>query len=594
MKIRLALIVKDDKIERELQDIVRAFSSRICYDRNFTQGIKLDTSIVDNELKVLIKYPFNKPPLSSDCQANDNQHSSIQETDNKQFDNSIATNFKKSNSSTIVNVEENISNDLSDNNIVTASIQENNHIQELDYNQTESSNATAYKHINSNIDATSIHENNPILKNHNLKTQEDNVIKSNDDSLKEYTFSYNLSKSELLNLKKTIKEYSKIALYTFLCSITDITLPYGSLTGIRPTKLYYDMDNEKIDTRNLIDKYKVSEKKYNIIQEIVNAQAGIYNKEREKINLFINIPICISRCSYCSFVSSIRSQLKEDIIKQYIDCLIMELEDFYKLYNSSDIRSIYIGGGTPTALSEMELEQLLKSIDIKRHTEFTLEAGRPDTITDKKLDIMSRYSVNRISINPQTFNNNTLKNIGRLHSVEDTIKAYNLASEYGFIINMDMIAALPSESTQDFSLSMDKLIKLKPHNITVHTLALKRGSSLKTHLYDNNQDDNAHHMTDYAYNCLKNAGYKPYYMYRLKNMSGNLENIGYAIDGYQCVYNVDIMEETHSIYAIGAGGISKKITDSSIERLSESKDIYYYLNNYDNLRERKKKFFTNL
>ncbi|MCI9291676.1 MAG: radical SAM protein, partial [Clostridia bacterium] len=224
--------------------------------------------------------------------------------------------------------------------------------------------------------------------------------------------------------------------------------------------------------------------------------------------------------------------------------------------------------------------------------EYTVEAGRPDTITRAKLDIMKKYGVSRISVNPQTFNQNTLDLIGRSHSVDDIYKVYGMAREYDFDINMDLIAMLPGESLQDFVFSVDKAISLAPDNITVHTLALKKGSALKVGGYDNAGFELADAMVDYAREAVEKSGYLPYYMYKQKYMSGNLENVGYCRQGKECIYNIHIMEEVSSIIANGAGGISKRIFDGErIERLANPKGIDVYLQRRDKMIADKEKFF---
>lgn len=399
--------------------------------------------------------------------------------------------------------------------------------------------------------------------------------------------------------KRELKHFAKRKIYDAVSRALDVSLPYGSLTGIRPTKLFYDIEKNGENPESvLLNDYMVSPRKVELIRSVIEGQAEIYATQRHKVDLFINIPICPTRCAYCSFISIERNKLRGGIVEAYIDRLVLELEKFKTQYTGRKIRSIYIGGGTPTVLTEDELSRLLvaiKGTKFFNDTEFTVEAGRPDTITSAKLDIMREYGVTRLSINPQSFNQRTLDAVGRAHSVEDIYRVYELAASRGFDINMDLIAMLPNEGLDDFCHSVNCAIELLPANITVHSLALKRGSSLFAADYDFRSGFVvASTMVDYAADRLGEYGYHPYYLYRLKQMSGGLENTGYARTGKACVYNIDIMEETHSIYAIGAGAISKRILpNGKLVRFADSKDIHYYLTNFDEILEKKVDFFSN-
>ncbi len=387
------------------------------------------------------------------------------------------------------------------------------------------------------------------------------------------------------------KRLAKLKIYEILSSLTGITLPYGSLTGIRPTKLYRESNrNAEYFEKTL----HVSKEKTKLIDSIVKEQSGLYVCNDKLVDIFINVPFCTTRCSYCSFISAEIGKVKK-YIPSYVSDVIKEIRDVKRWINDLEykVRAVYIGGGTPTSLDTESLESILKECDFENE-EFTVEAGRPDTITRDKLEIMKKHGVTRVSVNPQSFNDKTLAAIGRNHSVEDILRVYREAKTYGFIINMDLIAMLPDEDLADFKYSVDKAIELDPHNITVHTLSLKRGSKLRESSYERDMSALAGEMIGYSAVSLKKAGYKPYYMYRQKYMSGNLENTGYAKDNTACLYNIDIMEESLSIVANGAGGISKRlyVNENRLERLANPKGIDVYLDRIDAIIENKRKFFS--
>lgn len=398
-----------------------------------------------------------------------------------------------------------------------------------------------------------------------------------------------------LIIKRTIKRLAKRDLYRLLSRIHNIKLPYGSLTGVRPTKLFYDLNDEFSDAEAiLIDEFDVSEEKARLISRVITGQKGIYNVDTNKVDLFINIPFCASRCAYCSFISAEIGK-NADLLDKYVEKLSIDITKALILLNQKQkkIRSVYVGGGTPTSLSDKHFAKLLNLIS-NTAQEMTVEAGRPDSITRGKLDIMKECGVSRISINPQTFSDKTLKLISRNHNTESIYMTFEVAREYYFDINMDLIAMLPEEGLEDFVYSVNEAVRLRPENITIHTLALKKGSKLKYEEYDNTMGEMAEQMINYADKKLSESGYLPYYMYRQKYMSGNLENTGYTLYGKQCVYNIDIMEETHSIVACGAGGISKFVVGDRIERAANVKDIKVYLERFDEMMSRRERLFENL
>lgn len=396
--------------------------------------------------------------------------------------------------------------------------------------------------------------------------------------------------------KSELKRLTKIMLYDILSDITKTTLPYGSLTGIRPTKLYHELLESGKDAFEYFTNYlRVPEEGANWIKRICVNQQNIYSHNDNEVDFFVNIPICLSRCSYCSFISAEYSKIKK-WITPYVEQLVREIEFSAKLIEELGVkvRAIYVGGGTPTSLCENDFAKVIGAISKIECDEFTVEAGRPDTITLDKLKIMANNKVSRISINPQTFNDKTLALIGRNHSSEDIFKVYGEARKFDFDINMDLIAMLPQESFEDFCFSVDKAISLDPDNITVHTLAIKKGSNLKLADYDNKIEILPKQMIDYSKKSIISSGFEPYYMYRQKYMSGNLDNTGYAKPGKACVYNVDIMEETHSIIACGAGAISKRVwsAENRLERLANPKGIDVYLQREAKLLADKKIFFS--
>lgn len=401
------------------------------------------------------------------------------------------------------------------------------------------------------------------------------------------------STSEIIELRH-YKRFAKKTLYKVLSRISGIELPYGSLTGIRPTKLYYDLENEGFNpVEELSDYYMVSSKKLELITGIIDTQKGIYGYGTG-YDAFANIPVCPTRCAYCSFLADTVSHSKK-YLPEYADNLARDIATQFDM-NLGKRRSIYVGGGTPTSIPDNLLAKILSSFKANGE-EFTVEAGRPETLTENNVKILKDMGVTRISVNPQTFKEETLRKIGRAHTLADIYRAYELADKYGFDINMDLIAMLPDESVSDFANSVDKAIALNPANITVHTLSIKRGSKLNEEGVKSATGGFVAEMVDYAYNALTNAGYNPYYMYRQKHTCGRLENVGYAKKGKACIYNIDMMEETHTIHASGAGAISKKVYPPSdcgevrIERLSEYKEIKGFNERIEEIIDKKYKFF---
>lgn len=404
---------------------------------------------------------------------------------------------------------------------------------------------------------------------------------------KEYGFENSHPYRDETEFLRYEKRYAKLSLYNALSDYLGVSLPWGALTGIRPVKFAY---NEGDEWRKVMrDEMHVSEKKLDMVSRIIDSQKGVYDKTEGNCDLFISVPFCPSRCLYCSFVSNEIG--KEKRLEEYVYALCREIRAALPLIKN--LRSVYIGGGTPVSLPLDLLERILQTVG-KVDCEYTVEAGRPDCIDDATLTLLKEYGVTRVCVNPQSFSDKTLALIGRKHSAKDVIDKFALAKKYGFIVNTDLIAGLTGETFEDFKRSIDIAARLSPENITVHTLSLKKGSILKESCERLNAGD-IEKMVDYAAETLISNGYAPYYTYRQKYMAGNLENTGYTKSGYACVYNVDVMEEIADNLACGANGVSKKLFDGGerIERYGAPKDIKTYIDKIDEIISRKNKLFAN-
>ena len=377
--------------------------------------------------------------------------------------------------------------------------------------------------------------------------------------------------------------------------------PWGILTGVRPAKIASALikggNGITKSKRILRDEYFLNPQKAALAVSVASLEMKLLKKATPDLcSLYISIPFCPTRCSYCSFVSYTTPRLLS-LIDPYVEALMTDLDDTFDTIEKLGLKlsTIYIGGGTPTTLTEFQLEKLLSKIssrvDTETLSEFTLEAGRPDTITKEKLDVAKRYGVTRISVNPQTLNDDILREIGRRHTTEDFFNAYKIAKESGIKdINVDLIAGLPGDDFRNFSETVDKIIELDPTNITVHTFCVKKASdALKnnSNIYSVSGGD-AVKCVSYAQIKTKFAGYKPYYMYRQKNTVGNLENVGFAKEGHEGLYNVYMMEETQTIFAVGAGAVTKLVSKSEngdapkrIVRIFSPKYPYEYLREYE-------------
>ena len=373
--------------------------------------------------------------------------------------------------------------------------------------------------------------------------------------------------------------------------------PWGILTGVRPAKIASSLLSDGrgiLKTKRILrDEYFLNHQKAALAVSVATTEAKLLKKiDKNTCSLYISIPFCPSRCSYCSFVSYTTPRLLS-MIDDYLDAMLDEIDDTFNVINTIGLKvnTIYIGGGTPTTLNPEQLRRLLtkvnEKVDVSTLLEFTLEAGRPDTITKEKLDVAKELGVTRISVNPQTLNDDILKDIGRKHTKEDFFRAYRIAEESGIRdINVDLIAGLPGDDFKSFSETMDGIIQLAPTNITVHTFCVKKASDVlrnNSGIYSLSGGDAAKSVA-YSQLNTKFAGYKPYYMYRQKNTVGNLENVGFSIEGHEGIYNVLMMEEVQTIFAVGAGAVSKlvdykgpKSNQTRIKRIFNPKYPYEYL-----------------
>lgn len=403
--------------------------------------------------------------------------------------------------------------------------------------------------------------------------------------------------------KRNLKRAAKTALFLLLSRWENRRPPWGSLTGIRPTRLMYEAMEQGMSEAQaqkwLTEEFFVSPSKASLLGEIIAMQRGLITPPADTFDLYIGIPFCVTRCAYCSFASGEIGNGK--LTQPYVEALKREIALSAALMRELGmrLRAGYVGGGTPTAISCAQLDEVLcYAMDaFPGAVEWTVEAGRPDTIDREKLRMLKRHNVTRISVNPQTFNDETLRVIGRAHTCEDTLRAFRLAREEGFDhINMDLIAALPGETIHDFRRTLEIVTNLAPESVTVHSLAIKRSSKLHERLTveggAHNQADaeGADEMISLARETLRAGGWRPYYLYRQKYMAGNLENVGYARPGHACLYNIGNMEETARVLALGAGAISKWLfaRQRRIERAPNVRNIEEYIARVEEMVDRKR------
>lgn len=396
----------------------------------------------------------------------------------------------------------------------------------------------------------------------------------------------------------------ELMLFSLLVEATGYRPPWGILTGVRPAKLMTKLCEEAGKQKAcsyFVDELQVSEDKAALALRVAEIEKPIIDLSTEKsFSLYISIPFCPTRCSYCSFVSHSNEKAKK-LMPDYVRLLCREIEMTGEIVRQLGLtlESVYMGGGTPTALDadllRLVTDAISANFDLSRCREYTIEAGRPDSITKEKLEVIKNCSAGRISINPQTFNDAVLQEIGRRHTSQMTKDSMVLARECGFDnINMDIIAGLPTDTPESFENTVDTVLSFSPENVTVHTLALKRSSTLVTEDKRRGDGETANQMLHIACEKLSRNGYRPYYMYRQSKCLGNLENIGWAKDGYECLYNVFMMEECHTVLAVGAGAVTKLKNPGSneIERIFNYKYPYEYMNGFSEIEKRKERILS--
>lgn len=412
--------------------------------------------------------------------------------------------------------------------------------------------------------------------------------------------------------KLTIKENIKHSLYSYLSKKTGIKPPWGTLVGIRPTKIALSLIKEGKSEEEILRHFEyhslTREDKAKLCIEVAKVEENLVNKESSNISIYVGMPFCPTRCLYCSFISDTISNCK-NIVEDYLKALTYEIETISKYVKDKklNVECVYFGGGTPTSINNQQFELIMNKIYnsfVKGNNvkEFTVECGRPDSITNEKLNTLKKYKVHRISINPQTMNDKTLKLIGRGHDSKEVIDKFNLARKLGFDnINVDLIVGLPGEGKNEFVHTCEEILKLKPDSLTVHGMSLKRGSDLHKNILNNihmkvAEKEELITMHDASLELSRQLNLKPYYMYRQKNMVGNMENVGYSKIGKECLYNVEMIEERQTIIAIGANAVSKIIflEEDRLERFPNIKDVREYIKRIEEKVEHKIKFLDEL
>ncbi|MBX7295959.1 coproporphyrinogen III oxidase [Clostridium chauvoei] len=445
---------------------------------------------------------------------------------------------------------------------------------------------------------------------HELKFVEDGeyIVNINENNIEfKYKDFYNNIK-----ISENIKEDIKRIIFLALEEITGDHYPWGILVGIRPSKIALKYLQEGKSEEEIIkifkDKYLASEEKARLCIEVAKTEENFVNKREESISVYIGMAFCPTRCFYCSFAANPIGGNKK-LVSPYLDALTYEIREMKKYIEERNlnIETVYFGGGTPTSISNDEFENIMKEIynafiHGKNVVEFTVECGRPDSITEEKLITMKKYNTTRISINPQTMNDDTLSMIGRGHTSKDVVEKFNLARKLGFKdINMDMIIGLPGEGLNEAKYTANELLKLSPDSLTVHGLSLKRASIL----YENfilkkgiqiKQQVELASMYEESRNLAKSLNLKPYYMYRQKNMVGNMENLGYSKEGKECIYNIQMIEDKQTIIALGADAVSKAVflEENRIERFANIKDVREYTKRIKEMVEGKQKLLDSL
>lgn len=403
-----------------------------------------------------------------------------------------------------------------------------------------------------------------------------------------------------LEEKRQLKRLIKRCCYQLMRTQTGRRPAWGSLTGIRPTRVYYqqmEAGKTRDEAREAIrDLFDLADEKIDLLDEILDVQEGLIDRDPRNCDLYIGIPFCTTRCSYCSFSSG---EIGDGhLVEPYLEALFHEIEACAIMAREMglNVHTCYFGGGTPSSLTTNQLDRLIAHTlkHFGPFTEFTVEAGRPDTLSKEKLSMMRSHPITRISINPQTMNDETLVRIGRAHTAQQVVDTYALARSLGFDdINMDVIAALPGENYDLFAKTLERVSALKPDSLTVHTLAIKRSSRLHQQGY-HQQEKDVQRMVELGRECAHHMGMRAYYLYRQKYMAENLENVGYSSPDKVCRYNIDNMEETTSVLALGAGGISKSVMrqEEKIVRAPNIANIEQYIARVDEMIERKRNVFA--
>ncbi|RXI49069.1 coproporphyrinogen dehydrogenase HemZ [Clostridium tetani] len=428
--------------------------------------------------------------------------------------------------------------------------------------------------------------------NYTISVEDDYINIKGINNNKKYLIDESIPKKD--NVKKSI--------YLYLKDETKKSFPWGTLIGIRPSKIALSLLSENKSFKDILDylnkNYLTSKKKAQLCIDVARREETFVNKSDKSISIYIGMPFCPTRCLYCSFTSNPIGKNKK-LVEEYIKCLSFEIEEIKKYIDKKDltIETVYFGGGTPTSVDNHEFEYIMEKIynnficnrNVK---EFTVECGRPDSINKEKFKIMKKYDTTRISINPQSMNNDTLKVIGRSHTVEDVIRSFNEARELGFYnINMDIIVGLPGEGLSHIENTYKKILKLKPDSLTVHGMSIKRGSTLYHRLEKvlNSDQNELNEIFERTSDLAEELNMKPYYMYRQKNMLGNAENVGYSIKGKECIYNIQMIEERQTIIALGADGVSKIVfrDENRIKRVPNVKDVIEYNKRVEEMVKRK-------
>lgn len=444
------------------------------------------------------------------------------------------------------------------------------------------------------LDAARLFKNRPEVITHAFRFDQGVFYNTFEIDGEPYRFTDEAAVEDELLFKRLERRFAKLRLYEILSEKYGERMPWGALTGIRPTKLAYTELENGNDFIPLFKRMHVCDENIALVQKTLQTQEGIYEKKDGNTDLFVSLPFCPSKCAYCSFITAPIEKTRA-FLPAYLAC--MEKELLAAKDSVKNLRSVYIGGGTPFALDAPDLERVLKGVApilqaFGGKVEYTVEAGRPDVFDEDKLRLLKGYGVNRICINPQTFSDETLKKIGRKHTVADFYKAYEMAEKYGFIVNIDLIAGLTDEPYEVFCEGVKRAVETGADNITVHCLSLKSGAKLKEEI-SYIENDRVSDMVLSSRRILTDGGYAPYYMYRQKYQAGNNENVGWTKPSRACIYNVDVMEETADNLAVGANAISKRVFTAlgRIDRFASQKDLKTYIENIDDIIVKKRKFF---